>query len=141
MMMKKIVCIFVSLCAFGSLASAQDSKPDPLDQADSACLDKANNTVEMVDCGTASYKRWDAELNRVYVDLRKHLDATGQAALKDSQTKWLAYRDAELKTIKAIYSAQAGSVNLPMSGGAATQIIRHRAQELRGYAELYKPQG
>jgi uncharacterized protein YecT (DUF1311 family) len=139
--MKYRICILLALLAFCPLAGAQDSKPDALDQADAACMDKANNTVDMVDCGTASYKRWDSELNRVYSELRKHLDVPGQAALKDSQSKWLTYRDAELKTIKAIYSAQSGSVNLPMSGGAAAQIVRHRAQELRGYAELFKPQG
>ena len=74
-----------AVCVAGLLISgwvyAQD-KPDALETADKACMDKASSTASMSECADASYKRWDQELNRVYSALRGKLNAPAQAALK-----------------------------------------------------------
>ena len=116
-------------------------KPDPVEQADAACMDKAESTAAMVECGNASYKRWDAELNRVYAELRRKLDKPGQQALKDSQQKWLAYRDAELSTIRVIYGALQGTMYIPMSADASAALVKARVQALHTYADLFEGQG
>ncbi len=97
-------------------------------------------TLAMVDCAKQSYARWDKELNRAYADVRGKLDKAGQQALKESQQKWLAYRDAELKTIQTIYGAMQGTMYRPAAATAGADVIKLRAQELRGYADLFKPQ-
>lgn len=135
------VCILFSLLAFAGSGFAADApKPDPLDVAEQACMDQASTTAAMVQCEVDSYQRWDRELNRVYGELRKSLDKNGQAALKESQQRWLAYRDAELKTIGSIYDAMQGTMYAPMRSGAAADLVKQRALELRAYANLFKPQ-
>lgn len=109
---------------------------DPLDAADAACLDKAQSTADMANCENASYKRWDAELNRAYGELKKKLDASGQQALKDSQQKWLAFRDAELKTVGAVFDQLEGTMYIPMRAGAVRNVVKARAHELRDYLGL-----
>jgi uncharacterized protein YecT (DUF1311 family) len=120
-------------------AFAQD-KPDPLDAADNACMDKASSTASMSECADASYKRWDKELNRVYGALRDKLDAPAQAALKESQRQWLSYRDAETKTIAAVYHMMQGTMYVPMRASDAAEIVKARVKQLRGYLSLFTPQ-
>jgi uncharacterized protein YecT (DUF1311 family) len=118
----------------------REPKPDPVAQADDACMDKAETTAAIVECGNASYKRWDAELNRVYGEVRKKLDRQGEQALKESQQKWLAYRDADLHAIRAIYGAVQGTMYIPMSADASAALVKARVQELRTYEDLFDAQ-
>src|SRR5512142_1465554 len=103
----------LAVLALAVAARAEERKPDPLEAADSACAEGARSTADMANCEYASYKRWDAELNRVYAALRAKLDAAGQQALKESQQKWLVYRDAERKTIGAVFDRLEGTMYVP----------------------------
>ena len=131
---------FVIAGALVSASVCAQEKPDPLDVADKACMDKAMSTASMSDCADASYKRWDRELNRVYTELRGKIHKPAQAALKDSQQKWLAYRDAENATIGAIYHQMQGTMYVPMRAGDAAEIVKARVRQLRGYLSLFAPQ-
>lgn len=115
---------------------AQDN-PDPLEMADKACMDNASSTASMSECADASYKRWDQELNRVYGALRGKLDVSAQAALKESQRQWLAYRDAETRTIGAVYHMMQGTMYVPMRASDAAAIVKARVKQLRGYLSLF----
>ena len=129
----------IAVLSFSASAWTQD-KPDPLETADKACMDKAMSTASMSDCADASYKRWDAELNRVYAELRGKVDKPAQLALKESQQKWLAYRDAENRTIGAIYHQMQGTMYVPMRADDAREIVKARVTQLRGYLSLFAPQ-
>ena len=132
--MRLPVLMFCILLATGQLAAMPPD--DPLAAADAACLDKAQSTADMTNCENASYKRWDAELNRVYGELKKKLDDSGRQALKESQQKWLEFRNAELKTVGAVYDRLEGTMYIPMRAGAVRDIVKTRAIDLRGYLEL-----
>jgi uncharacterized protein YecT (DUF1311 family) len=136
-MTRWVACI-AGLLIVGSVF-AQD-KPDPLEAADKACMDKASSTASMSECADASYKRWDQELNRVYGVLRGKLNAPAQTALKESQRQWLAYRHVESKTIGAVYHMMQGTMYVPMRAGDATEIVKARVKQLRGYLSLFTPQ-
>jgi uncharacterized protein YecT (DUF1311 family) len=136
--MKLWVACIAGLLIVGSVF-AQD-KPDPLEAADKACMDKASSTASMSECADASYKRWDQELNRVYGALRGKLKTPAQAALKESQREWLAYRDAENKTIGAVYHMMQGTMYVPMRASDAAEIVKARVKQLRGYLSLFTPQ-
>ena len=76
-------------------ARAQQSTPEQsFSPAYQKCMDAGTTTVAMLDCGTAEYRKLDAQLNAAY---RKALDglATEQRVLlRDTQRAWLAHRDA-----------------------------------------------
>ncbi len=129
----------IAVLSFSTSAWTQD-KPDPIEAADKACKDKAMSTASMSDCADASYRRWDAELNRVYAELRGKIDKPAQTALKESQQKWLAYRDNENKTIGAIYHLMQGTMYVPMRADDAREIVKARVTQLRGYLSLFAPQ-
>ena len=132
-----LICMAASVFAAGAVAQ---EKPDPLEAADKACMDNAGSTAAMSDCADASYKRWDRELNRVYTEIRAKIDKPAQAALKESQQKWLAYRDAENATIGAVYRQMQGTMYVPMRAGDAAEIVKARVKQLRGYLSLFTPQ-
>ncbi len=132
--------LFLLLAAAANMSFADSpmpkSKLDPVAQADEACMDKADTTAAMVECADGSYKRWDGELNRVYGVLRKKFDKGARQALTESQQKWLVYRDAELKTLRALYGGMQGTMYIPMGASAAADLIKTRANELRGYLDV-----
>jgi uncharacterized protein YecT (DUF1311 family) len=116
------------------------TNPIRVEAADKACMDKASSTASMSECADTSYKRWDQELNRVYGALHGKLNAPAQAALKESQRQWLAYRDAENKTIGAVYHMMQGTMYVPMRASDAAEIVKARVKQLRGYLSLFTPQ-
>jgi uncharacterized protein YecT (DUF1311 family) len=52
------------------------------------------STAKMRECGNALYEKDDQELNRVYQEVKKGLDAEGQGKLITSEQAWIKYRDA-----------------------------------------------
>lgn len=49
----------------------------------------------MINCANNAYDSWDTELNKKYRALLAKLSPADAVKLKDSQRKWLAFRDAE----------------------------------------------
>ena len=135
----RLALLLVLLAAPG--VRAQDRKAGALEAADAACLERADSTADMANCENASYRRWDAEMNRVYAQLRAGLDAHGQQALKESQQKWLAFRDAELKTLGAVFDRLEGTMYIPMRAGAVRDLVKGRTAELSGYLALLTDEG
>lgn len=136
----RLALLLVLLAAPG--VRAQDErKAGALEAADATCLDRARSTADMANCENASYRRWDAEMNRVYAQLRARLDADGQQVLKESQQKWLAFRDAELKTVGAVFDRLEGTMYIPMRAGAARDLVKARTTDLRGYLSLLSDEG
>lgn len=62
------------------------------------CFERAQTQVELDRCADADYQAADAELNRVYQQVRqRHAgDETFLRRLQAAQKAWLSYRDAEL---------------------------------------------
>ncbi len=110
----------------------------PIDLELSVCMDKDPSTANMVNCIHTAAEKWDAELNRVYQELKKRLNPEGQKALTEAQRAWIAYRDLEFKNIQGIYSGLEGTMFHPMRAESGMQITRNRALELRSYVSLFE---
>lgn len=54
-----------------------------------------NSDFDVVYCYSKLYMQADADLNKVYGDLRKKLDKDGQAMLKTSELAWIKQRNAQ----------------------------------------------
>lgn len=108
----------------------------PLEAADAACYKSAMTTVDMVECASDSYARWDAELNRQYKRLMALLSPEEQQALRDAQRKWIAFRDAELALIDGLYGRMQGSMYRPMHVEARKELVKARALQLTSRADL-----
>ncbi|MFP4391209.1 MAG: lysozyme inhibitor LprI family protein [Desulfococcaceae bacterium] len=112
-----------------------EGKNHPLDRELDACLTLDPSTAGMINCLNLAYEKWDAELNRVYQELRRTLDPEGRKALQGAQRTWMAYRDAEFGLMERIYGPGDGS--LARVGAAANRVefIRTRVLALSGYLE------
>lgn len=87
----------------------------------------------------AAYENFlDQELNNTYQQLMAHLNADAQQALKDSQHKWLAYRDAEFDFIAGNWTAKNfGSASVISRGDYRTQLVKDRVIRLLHYLKNY----
>ena len=131
--MIKPLLLSLGLAALASPAHAADH---PLEAADAACYDDAMTTVAMVECAGASFDRWDAELNRQYKRLMALLAPEEQQALRDSQRKWIAFRDAEFAFMAAAHSRMQGSMYQPLHVEARKELVKARALQLASQAAV-----
>jgi uncharacterized protein YecT (DUF1311 family) len=93
---------------------------------------KAPSTVEQVKVLDTAYRLWDAELNRVYKLLYARLPAAGKRQLQVSQRAWLVWRDAELKTIDAVFATTDGAqMYLAMRKSLRVDVVRTRVLSLQ----------
>lgn len=126
---RMLLCLAVG---WSSTAQAQESPPEhPINRALSVCLDKDYTTVGMIDCASTAYESWDDELNKQYRALLVKLSPADAAKLKDSQRKWLAFRDAEVSLIDSIYAKLEGTMWLPTIVMDKSTIIEERTLQLQ----------
>lgn len=122
--------VLVAVLVLTALATPAHAADHPLEATDAACYDDATTTLEMVECAGESYERWDRELNLQYKRLMDVLPPEGQQALRESQRKWIAFRDAEFAFIDSAYSQRQGTIYRPLHMEARTAIVKARAQQL-----------
>lgn len=141
----------VSLLCFLSLYAVTASGIDNPDTPDYAnkFLNQVNKYEEKIMQGNygtqdyihayAEYEDFlDKELNRTYHLLMEHLDKDSQAALKNSQRKWLNYRDAEFDFIRLNWNKDSfGSSSAISRGDYRTTIIKNRVISLFHYLKNY----
>ncbi len=112
--------LLVFLLSAGS-AFGQGTKKPP-------CSD-ANTQAEMNICAGKEYKTADTTLNRVYQQLVAMLDAEEKAQLKEAQTAWIKYRDANCDFVGDQYKG--GSIRPMIYGLCLADVTRSRTAELR----------
>lgn len=101
--------------------SAQEKKPEP-------CPD-AQSQFEMNQCAGKAYKAADAELNQVYQKLVAMLDDEEKAQLKNVETAWLKYRDANCEF--AADQFKGGSIRPMIHAFCLADMTRNRTAEIR----------
>src|SRR4029079_2382989 len=94
-----LIALLVAMHAWG-----QDERKHPIDRKIAAAEEKAGNTAEMRQTYVDGLQMWDAELNRVYAELKQKLKPKSFAALQNAQRQWIAYRDAQVKFLNELYS-------------------------------------
>lgn len=102
------------------------------------CVDRAT-TFEISECLSGELKQQDAELNRVYQaalkttqlgELEPKVRKAFEAALRDSQRKWVAFRDADCRELTG-YEWYGGSGSGNASASCMVQMTRARAKDLK----------
>ncbi|MCP4345892.1 MAG: DUF1311 domain-containing protein [Desulfobacterales bacterium] len=109
-----------------------------IDKISDECMAKDSTTAGMMNCISEAYKLWDAELNKVYNQLRAALKPDAKKSLKAAQLQWIKYRDSEFKLIDSIYSSLEGTMYIPMRAGDRMEIVKNRTKELESYLNLIK---
>ena len=83
----------------------------------------------MNDCWGREYKAADATLNQVYRQLVSKLDDQEKAQLKEAESAWLKYRDANCEFVADQYK---GGTMRPMAHAIClTDMTKNRTAELR----------
>ena len=115
--------LFLSLLLLASASvGAQKQKPaDP-------CAN-AQTQAEMTQCAANAYKAADKVLNQVYQQLVAKLDDEEKAQLKEAQTAWLKYRDANCDFVADQYKG--GTMRPMIYAGCLEAVTRNRTTELR----------
>jgi len=115
-----IFLLLVSFLAAESTFGQGEKKPP--------CSD-ANTQTEMNICAGKEYQAADATLNRVYQQLVAMLDAEEKAQLKNAQTAWIKYRDANCDFVGDQYKG--GSIRPMIYGLCLAEVTHNRTTELR----------
>jgi len=100
------------------------------------CMAKDSSNANMVNCHYEAYELWDAELNKVYNQLKVRLRPEQQKALKTAQLGWIKYRDLEFKLIGSVHGSLQGSMYTLIQAAERMNIVRERALRLRSYTDL-----
>ena len=92
------------------------------------CAD-AQSQAEMNICWGKEYKAADATLNQVYRQLLAKLDDEQKAQLKNAQTAWLKYRDANCEFVADQYKG--GSMRPMIAAICLADVTQNRSTELK----------
>jgi uncharacterized protein YecT (DUF1311 family) len=117
-------------------SSVNQELQHPIDKALEACIDKNGSTAGMVECTDKAYAAWDQELNKNYGKLMRLLKPSQKEALRLAQLEWIKYRDLDFKLIDSVYDTMQGTMYIPMRVDARMEVVKKRAQELKGYLDL-----
>lgn len=85
--------------------------------------------AEMNTCAAEDYRAADADLNRVYGELRARLDSRRRQALLGAQRAWLRYRDAHCAFDGS--AVEGGSMQPLVVASCRAVVTRARTAELR----------
>jgi len=119
--MKPTIFLLLVLLLAASSAFGQGAKKAPCSDLDTQ--------AEMNICAGKEYKTADATLNRVYQQLVAMLEAEEKTQLKEAQTAWIKYRDANCEFVGDQYKG--GSIRPMILGLCLADVTRNRTAELR----------
>lgn len=134
------------LCLMAGLVHAIDNPdaPDYLTDFENRerpyrmAAESATTTTEIGQAWGAYEAFLDTELNAAYTQLMKMLDDRERMILRESQRKWLSYRDAEFDFIRDNWSREHFGSSAVLSRGAyRTDILRTRVRQLYAYLMNY----
>lgn len=135
-------CLALVLATLGSPLHAQSDAPDqhPIEVELSRCMESPEgmSTQGMRECMDAASASWDQELNRIWGELMRELAGPGKDALRASQRKWIAFRDAELEALAQTYGEMQGSMYTLMHADAASTLTRDRVRQLDALLEAQR---
>jgi uncharacterized protein YecT (DUF1311 family) len=133
--MKKTLIILLTLISLQSIAQAQVSKKRDINAELQQCLDSAENytTAGMSNCIIKATAKWDNVLNENYKKLMSLLSPETQKKLRESQRKWIEFRDKEIQLSRALYNELGGTMWIPIIYETNMKLTRDRALELEEY--------
>lgn len=120
-------------------SSAEDgqeaSRDECIGTVANPCLqDEANQTTAgMVECYGRELAVWDGMLNDNYAALKGDLSSEAMKALRDTQLKWIAYRDAKCEWPYVFFDG--GTIASPIGSACMNEATARRANELADYID------
>ncbi|MGH6859056.1 MAG: lysozyme inhibitor LprI family protein [Phyllobacterium sp.] len=137
-MMKKttvFMALSVAVLAASPAFPAQEESDTVSTELD-ACLatPQGQTTAGMVDCTHAAYLAYDRQLNEVYKRVLAAVDGKSAGAIRESQRKWVAWREAQKAADNGPWRADKGSLASLDIEAFSVDAIRARIRELQYYA-------
>ena len=106
-----------------------------IDEEYKACLAKDTTNATICGCAYTAYGKWDGEMNSVYKKLYKSLKRDkDRLSLKQAQTAWMAFRDAQFKSYDIMFNLPGGKYCTVRQDGRI-DIVRARALQLQSYLQ------
>ncbi len=132
-MKKQFFTFLIVLATITSFGQGKEMHPIDAEREKCHSIEDNQTTAGMKNCEYMMADLWDKQLNESYTALRKFLNSEQKEALKQSQQKWIAYRDMEFKFLGDYYNSMDGTMWNLIAAGRRTDIIRTRALELDQY--------
>ncbi len=100
------------------------------------CIKEQNyTTYGMNKCVYASEEKWEEEIKLHLEAIKKSLPEEEFVAIAESQDKWLAYRESQIKAIKAVLSDKMGSIYSNYKSADTVGITETRAKQLGAFVQ------
>jgi uncharacterized protein YecT (DUF1311 family) len=99
-----------------------------MNENDSPCAEVVV-TSDLVDCLSKARTSSDSELNSLYQNIQKKLDASEARHLTEAQRLWIKYRDANCSAERELYGR--GTAAFPAYLGCLEAMTRARTKELQ----------
>lgn len=109
--------------------SAPGTETGTLGEKADDCLSSARNAKELNACIIGAIKESDNVLNQAYKDLRENLSPAEKNLVKNSQLKWLEFRDAENIYADRLHPKKGTSINED-AAAHKIRVNQDRADEL-----------
>jgi uncharacterized protein YecT (DUF1311 family) len=100
-------------------------------------LKYAKTTEDILNVYSRAYEKWGRALNDTYQKLMQKIPAADRKLLRDSQRKWLAFKDSELKFMALHIQRQGGSLSRVITVQRRVALIRNRVIELEAYNFIF----
>ena len=122
--MKKLSFPLLAILGTSLIISVTAQKSPPKDP----CANPQTQ-AEMNICAGKDYKAADAALNRVYNQLTSKLEGAERAKLKDAESAWLKYRDADCDYEASFF--EGGTIQPMILSSCFARVTKARTAELR----------
>ncbi len=130
---KKAV-LFFAFSSFAIICHAQTIKQEDIDIDYNKCVSKDTACPNVSDCAFKTYAAWEKQMSESYDRIMKELKEEHKVILRESQTAWLAYKDATFHVYDEIYN-RPGDFWCRMRHEGRIDVLRKRTQQLRKYFE------
>lgn len=117
------------------IGQTQESNKQDINAELQQCLDSAENytTAGMSNCVIKATAKWDKVLNQNYKKLMSLLSPETKKKLRESQRKWIEFRDKEILLSRELYNELGGTMWIPIIYETNMKLTRDRALELKQY--------
>jgi uncharacterized protein YecT (DUF1311 family) len=126
-------CLYLLLFASFCLSAHAQDKQYPIDREYQDCLAKDTSAGNLYTCAFEAYAAWDRMMDKEYKKLLRNLRSDkDRNAMKQAQTAWIAYRDAEFKSYDNMFN-RPGANWIRMRAEGRIDVVRARALQLADY--------
>jgi uncharacterized protein YecT (DUF1311 family) len=123
--MKTLALAFLLVCALGT--NPVNAAENSIDIQLEIDMHNAKTNSDMIRAHLKALKKWDADMNRTYKELKRLMTPNAWKDLVKAQKAWIAYRDAQIRSLDSVYPPGSGTMWLPIKAAEAMEITKTRA--------------